>query len=575
MDDLPPPPPAPKPIVTPVADTSPGDEIGVEDVVRISSNLVSVPASVVDSQGRAIIDLKLEDFELRVDGQPRPITDLNRSEVPVTLALLFDNSQSLTAAREFEKQAAVRFFRSVIRPIDRAAIYSVATDVVLTQPLTNSVQALVRTIEHFGKPEGATRLLDAIAEAAAYLRPYPGRKVIVIVSDGEDTLSDLDFDATLRRVLAADCQVYAVQTKQIEYAMLTGETGNANVRALAAERRMQDLTMHTGGAVYTPLRTNDLDAAFTQISADLAQQYVLSYYPTDDRSDGRFRILSVRVATRSNMRVRARRGYYPRRPNERGVYNLPTLITGESAVRYADPAVGSDQSPIDSSRSQSVSSIASNSAPKISSSVPARSRRVGPSDVADEPDTSSNVVTVAGLGGPVYKGTTPTGNAGETTSPPSKTETKHEAKPESKSESKSETTRPEIKPVPKAETKGTPDPARASTVKSPDSGSSQSSKAPPISKPISGGILNGRATSLPKPTYPPNARTLRAFGVVTVEVLLDEQGKVISAKAVDGHPSLRQAAVAAAREARFSPTTISGKPVQVTGVISYNFILAQ
>ncbi|HKR02640.1 MAG TPA: VWA domain-containing protein, partial [Pyrinomonadaceae bacterium] len=315
------PPPPPRPTPTPAQDTSAGEEIGVEDVVRITSNLVTVPASVVDAQGRAVIDLKLEDFELRVDGQPRPITELSRAEVPVTLALLFDNSQSLTAAREFEKQAAVKFFRSVIRPIDRAAIYSVSTDIVLVQPLTSNVPALVKAIEHFGKPEGATRLHDAVIEAAAYLRPYPGRKVIIIVSDGEDTLSDNDFDVALRRTLAADCQVYAVQTKQIEYVMLTGQASNANLQALAAERRMQDLTAHTGGAVYTPMQTSDLDRAFTQISADLAQQYVLSYYPTDERQDGRFRTISVRISTRPNMRVRARRGYYPRRPGDQGGFN--------------------------------------------------------------------------------------------------------------------------------------------------------------------------------------------------------------------------------------------------------------
>ncbi len=359
LDDAPPAPPVPKntpppPAAAQAPDTAAGEEIDVEDVVRVTSNLVTVPASVVDGLGRAVTDLRLEDFELRVDGQPRPITDLSRAEVPVNLALLFDNSQSLSAAREFEKQAAVKFFRSVIRPIDRAAIYSVSTDVALVQPLTNNVPALVRTVQHFGKPEGATRLLDAIAEAANYLRPYSGRRVIIIVSDGEDTLSDLAFDDALRRTLAADCQVYAVQTKQIEYVMLTGEQSNANLQALAAERRMQDLATHTGGAVYTPLQTSDLDRAFAQISADLAQQYILSYYPSDERNDGRFRTLSVRVQTRPNMRVRARRGYYPRRTNQPYSYNTtPPAQTppGDAGSGQAlTPSVNQTQAPARSKR---------------------------------------------------------------------------------------------------------------------------------------------------------------------------------------------------------------------------------
>jgi len=545
MDEAPPP-PRPTPTPTPAADTSNGEEVGVEDVVRITSNLVTVPASVVDAQGRAVVDLKLEDFELRVDGQPKPISDLNRSEVPVTLALLFDNSSSLVAAREFEKQAAVKFFRSVIRPIDRAAIYSVATEIDLVQPLTNSVPALVRTVEHFGKPEGATKLLDAIAEAANYLRPYPGRKVIVIVSDGEDTLSDLDFDTTLRRVLAADCQVYAVQTKQIEYAMLTGTTGNANIRTLAAERRLQDLTAHTGGSVYTPIQTADLDAAFTQISADLAQQYVLSYYPTDDdHSDGRFRIISLRVATRPNIRVRARRGYYPRRPNERVSYNtqLPAASEPVTGSNQLDAASRLDSSQTDSSRTDSLPPIASNSAAqKVSGNAPARTRR-GPSETSDEPDTGSSVVNVARVEEPVVRRDRETVKASEPQPPP----------------------KPAPDPTPLASSNKPPVSNASPTV---------SNSTPPATKPVSGGVLNGKAINLPKPLYPSGAKLMRASGVVTVEVLLNEEGKVISARAVDGITSLRQAAVDAARLARFSPTVLSGQPVKVVGFITYKFTLA-
>jgi Ca-activated chloride channel family protein len=280
------------------------------DVIRVNSNLVPVTASVVDPQGKAITDLKIEDFELKVDGQPKPISDIGFSNTPVRLVMLFDNSSSLSAAREFEKKAAIRFFRNVLRPIDEAAIFSISTVPILEQSLTNNVPTLVRTIEHFGKPEGATALFDAIAQAAAYLRPLQGRKVIVIVSDGADTISELDFDSTLRQAQAADCQIYAVQTGQLDYDMQTGEFKNANVRDLAAERRMQEMAVQTGGAVYVPHGTADLDTAFAQISADLAQQYILSYYPTDDKRDGRFRVISLRVATRPNARVRARKGYY-------------------------------------------------------------------------------------------------------------------------------------------------------------------------------------------------------------------------------------------------------------------------
>jgi protein TonB len=94
----------------------------------------------------------------------------------------------------------------------------------------------------------------------------------------------------------------------------------------------------------------------------------------------------------------------------------------------------------------------------------------------------------------------------------------------------------------------------------------------PRRAPISGGVLNGKAISLPKPPYPPIARAARAAGTVTVQVTIDESGKVISARAVGGHPLLQQAAVQAAYGARFSPTQLSGQAVKVTGVITYNFV---
>jgi protein TonB len=94
----------------------------------------------------------------------------------------------------------------------------------------------------------------------------------------------------------------------------------------------------------------------------------------------------------------------------------------------------------------------------------------------------------------------------------------------------------------------------------------------PPRAPISGGVLNGKAISLPKPSYPQIARSAHASGTVVVQVVIDENGRVISAHAVSGHPLLQAVSVAAARNARFSPTKLSGQPVKVTGVITYNFV---
>lgn len=103
----------------------------------------------------------------------------------------------------------------------------------------------------------------------------------------------------------------------------------------------------------------------------------------------------------------------------------------------------------------------------------------------------------------------------------------------------------------------------------------QPSPKPTPRAPISAGVLNGKATSLPKPAYPAIAKAAKASGAVTVQVLVDESGNVVTARAVSGHPLLQQSAVAAARQAKFSPTKLSGQPVKVTGVITFNFVLPQ
>ncbi|MDQ3714329.1 MAG: VWA domain-containing protein [Acidobacteriota bacterium] len=302
---------APKSQTTPTP--TPNIEEDDGDVIRVDSALVPIPVSVIDQTGKAVMNLKLEDFELLVDGKAAEISDLSRSETPVRLALLFDNSSSVTQAREFEKKAAVKFFKRVIRPEkDLAAIYSVSTVSRLEQPLTKNISLLTSAIENFPQPEGATALLDAIIKAANHLREVEGRRVIVIVSDGDDTISDSTFEETVRAASAANCQIYVVKTTEFENFKRTGvRGGNANIRALSAERRMQEIAMQTGGAVYSPIDERELDQAFNQISAELAQAYILNYYPeADSKNRNEFRTISLKIKGRENLTVRTRKGYY-------------------------------------------------------------------------------------------------------------------------------------------------------------------------------------------------------------------------------------------------------------------------
>ncbi len=182
----------PTPTPTPIA----GQIIDDDDIVRVDSALVPIPVSVTDAGGRAVTNLNINDFLLQIDSKNVDIDDLFRSDTPVRLALLFDNSSSVFQAREFEKKAAIRFFKRVLRPEkDLAALFSVASGVRLEQPLTKNTSQLIDAINGLMEPKGATKLLDGIIEASNYLQDFQGRRVIVIVSDGEDNLSD----ATLKK----------------------------------------------------------------------------------------------------------------------------------------------------------------------------------------------------------------------------------------------------------------------------------------------------------------------------------------------------------------------------------------
>ncbi|MEO7539744.1 MAG: VWA domain-containing protein [Pyrinomonadaceae bacterium] len=296
----------------------PTPKVDNEDTIKVESVLVPIPVSVLDTRGKAFNTLKLADFELKVDGKAAEIRDLSRSETPIRLAMLFDNSSSVLIARDFEKDAATRFFRRVIRPQkDRAALFSMADYTRLEQEMTSEIGLLTQAIEMFPLPKGATALLDGIIEVAEYLKSETGRRVVVIVSDGEDTYSDpkTTLEGVVKSLQENDCQVYVVKTKDFENFKRTGvRGGNANIRALTAERRMIELAQQTGGAVYSPIDEQELTEAFEQISAELSQQYVLSYYPENDTDKrGEFRSISVTVKNRPNVTLRTRKGYYVRK----------------------------------------------------------------------------------------------------------------------------------------------------------------------------------------------------------------------------------------------------------------------
>lgn len=285
-----------------------------DETIKVASRLVPIPVSIFEDT-RMKKPLAVEDFELLIDGKGVEIGELFRASAPIRLAMLFDNSSSVIVARDFEREAALRFFERVIRPDrDLAALFSIADFTRLEQPLTNELNLLHRAINSFAQPRGATALLDGIVKATDYLSTASGRRVIVIVSDGEDTYSDPKntLEEVVKVLHRSNIQVFVVKTKEFENFKRTGQRGgNANIHALTAERRMLEIASQTGGTVYSPIDERELNDVFKSLSAELSEQYVLAYYPEgESEASGRYRSIAVNLKNRPGAVLRSRKGYY-------------------------------------------------------------------------------------------------------------------------------------------------------------------------------------------------------------------------------------------------------------------------
>src|SRR6266540_85956 len=289
-----------------------------EETIRINSDLVNVVVTIAGRPSSASLDLKPEDFEILEDGAPQEISNFARNaDQPLKLVMLFDTSLSVAQALNFERLAASRFFGRVIHPQDRAAVFSVSTDVVVLQGFTNKVPLLVDAIRQL-RALGATSLYDGVYLAADYVKKAQGRRVIVIVSDGGDTTSNKSLLEALAQAQESDAVIFAV---------FTGNPWpSQNLRDLAAERALETLTGETGGEVLKPklplgkngsrygeetddLSLKELDQAFDNLAQQLRTQYVLGFYSTNEKRDGSFRKLSVRIK-KPGYTARARTGYY-------------------------------------------------------------------------------------------------------------------------------------------------------------------------------------------------------------------------------------------------------------------------
>ena len=273
-----------------------------KDDITLNSDLVTIIAAVTGKDGSFVGDLKKEDFEITEDNVPQTLSGFSREDsIPLELAFLFDTSGSVRERRDFEKKAAVNFFKDVFRPQDHGSIYLVNTDVECELPLTNHLEYIINAINRIQVDRGATALYDAIYLASKDLDQTTGRHVMMILSDGRDNVSRYDLKKALAEAQDADVVVYAIHPY--------GRNLSANLRDPGAEQALISFAEQTGGEAYFSANVEELEQDFHRFAAELHAQYVLTYYPKNEARDGKFRSLSINVK-RPGLTVRARKGYF-------------------------------------------------------------------------------------------------------------------------------------------------------------------------------------------------------------------------------------------------------------------------
>jgi VWFA-related protein len=274
-----------------------------EQTISVDVDRVNVVFTVFDNKGRFITGLEQDRFKVFEDNKPQTISNFSKdTNLPLSVALLIDTSASVRDKIRFEQEAAIEFFYSILqRKMDQGLLVTFDDGVDLAQDYTDDPEALAKAVRKI-RPGGATSLYDAMYLAASKkLTGQQGRRVIILISDGEDNSSETELSATLEEVQRNDVVVYAISTTATAVQKSKGQEQGDKV--------LKRVTDETGGKVFFPRKLADLTVHFQNISEELRAQYSLAYRPTNVTRDGAFRKIRVEAADKG-FQVRSRTGYY-------------------------------------------------------------------------------------------------------------------------------------------------------------------------------------------------------------------------------------------------------------------------
>jgi Ca-activated chloride channel family protein len=271
---------------------------------RTNVDLVNVFVSVWNKDTKSFnTNLSREDFAVYEDGKKQEITNFAReANMPLTIALLVDTSQSVAPKLKFEQDAATNFFYTVLKQSDRAMIVEFDSAVSLVQDLTNEPNKLAKKIREM-QAAGNTALYDAIYRVCdEKLIREAGRKTIVILSDGDDSASTETLERAREMAINAEATIFSISINRGGFFGVGGDTR-------AGDKVLTQLADITGGKPLFPFQVEELDAAFREISQELRSQYNIGYFSSNPLRDGAYRKIEVRVGER-NLRLNYRKGYY-------------------------------------------------------------------------------------------------------------------------------------------------------------------------------------------------------------------------------------------------------------------------
>src|ERR1700751_5661802 len=273
--------------------------------LKVDVSLVNVFVTVTDPHGAPVGGLTRENFVLKEDDRDQTIKVFDKeSAVPLSIALAIYTSLSTRHDLPLEQASAKRFAHEILRPVDALSVYAFSETVHEATPgYTADLKRIDESIDHI-RVGAATALYDAIFLVSRALDHRKGRKVIVLITDGGDTVSSVDYKQAVRAAEEAEGIVYSIIVVPIE---------NSAGRETGGEHALIQLSEDTGGKYYYATSTQQLDEAFHKISDELRTQYLLAYYPSQRTSFSQFRRIQVNVAgvpDATAYRVRHRAGYY-------------------------------------------------------------------------------------------------------------------------------------------------------------------------------------------------------------------------------------------------------------------------